>query len=243
MISQHGDGKIQHCQGCHFQFAIDFSFTLVQFKWFMCWRDRNIKLIFMSQSYRCDLGQVLTLAKQKTYCTLSLGPQRLTSSAGCIYNMQNFDFEAALTEGYFWSIAWALYHEESKHCLSIHLPCLSLTFSQPRACIDSPFPFFFFFLHPMLSLKPPPRLSHIHTVRSYRPGSTKADPSWLNVFFMLLCSCVFVLGKWGHSCRLFLGFQTGPLHGRQWVLEKGNRGGMRSRETQRMQEGYKVIKE
>lgn len=171
-ISWYGDGEMQPCQGCHFQFDIDFSFTLVQFKWFISWRDRNIKLILMSGSYRCHLRQVLTPAERKTYCTHSLGPtlQRLTFSAGCIFNMQYFDFEAALTKGCFWSIVKALYHKESKQCLSIHLPCLSLTFSQPWACIDNPFPFFLF--HPVLTLQPTHWLSHTHTVHSYWPSSS-----------------------------------------------------------------------
>lgn len=138
------------------------TFTLMQFKWIMSWRDRNIKWILMSGTYHCNLRQILILAEQKKHCTHSVGPtlQRSTSSAGCIFNMLYFDFETALTEGYFWLIVKALYHVDSKHYLSIHLPCLSLTFSQPRVCIDNPFPLFF--LHPVLTLQRQSQLFHIY---------------------------------------------------------------------------------
>lgn len=139
----------QRCRRSPSQFAIDFSFTLMQHIWIMSSQDQNIKLIWMSEIDFCPLRQVLTPADQfvhvyiqVSYCkhTLSSALERLASTASCIFNMQHFDFEAAMTEGYSWLMFKALHHEESTKCLSIHLPCLSLTFSRPRACIDSLFP-------------------------------------------------------------------------------------------------------
>lgn len=156
--SLYGDREIQHCQRCHFQFAIDVSSFLHSPN--ESWRDQNTELIWMSDIDHCHLGQVLTppehvsshlqfvrgiqffFSIQETYCTYILSPtlQRSASTASWIFTMQYFDFEAVLTEGYSRSIIKALYREESTQCLSIHLPCLPLTFSQPRACIDSLFP-------------------------------------------------------------------------------------------------------
>lgn len=55
--------SMERSRRCHFQFAIDFSFSLTRSKGTTSWKDRNITLILMSKIDHCHLRQVLTAAK------------------------------------------------------------------------------------------------------------------------------------------------------------------------------------